>query len=71
VNFSGLFRYRADRNRLGIEAFEPFEDPAESTLMVGYYGTISRTVSFKFVVGTKINAGQEQVVRTELVWRIN
>ncbi len=39
--------------------------------MVGYYGTISRTVSFKFVVGAKINAGQEQVVRTELVWRIN
>ena len=71
LNLGGLFRYRADRHRLGIEVTGLFEDPDESTLMLGYYGTISRTVSFRFVVDAKINAGQEQVVRTELVWRIN
>ncbi len=70
--FGEQVRYQvADRHKLGIEAFGPLEDPAESTLMLGYYGTISRTVSFKFVAGAKINAGRERVARTELVWRIN
>ena len=65
-------RYKvADRHKLGIEAIGTFQDPGEMTLMLGYYGTISRTVSVKFVVGAKINAGQERAARTELVWRIN
>ena len=70
--FGEQVRYQvADRHKLGIEAFGPLADPAESTLMLGYYGTISRTVSFKFVAGAKINSGLERVARTELVWRIN
>ena len=70
--FGEQVRYQvADGHKLGIEAFGPLADPAESTLMLGYYGTISRTVSFKFVAGAKINAGRERVARTELVWRIN
>ena len=70
--FGEQVRYQvADGHKLGIEAFGPLEDPAESTLMLGYYGTISRTVSFKFVAGAKINAGRERVARTELVWRIH
>ena len=70
--FGEQVRYQVgDRHKLGIEAFGPLEDPTESTLMLGYYGTISRTVSFKFVAGAKINAGRERVARTELVWRIH
>jgi hypothetical protein len=65
-------RYRvADRHKLGIEAIGTFQDPGETTLMLGYYGTISRAVSVKFVAGAKINAGQERTAHTELVWRIN
>ncbi len=70
--FGEQLRYQvADRHKLGIEAFGPLADPAESTLMLGYYGKISRTISVNFVVGAKINAGQERVARTELVWRIH
>ena len=65
-------RYKvSDRHKFGIEAIGTFQDLGDSTLMLGYYGTISRTVSVKFVVGAKINAGQERAARTELVWRVN
>ena len=65
-------RYRiADRHKLGIEVIGTFKDPDASTLMFGYYGTISRTVSVNFVAGAKINAGRERVARTELVWRVH
>jgi len=65
-------RYRfADRHKLGIEAFAPIKDPGETTLMLGYYGAISRTVSIKIVAGANINAGQDRVALTEVVWQIN
>ena len=70
--FGEQLRYQfADGHKLGIEVIGTFEDPGASTLMFGYYGTISRTVSVNFVAGAKINAGQERVARTELVWRIH
>ena len=70
--FGEQLRYQfADGHKLGIEVIGTFKDPGASTLMFGYYGTISRTVSVNFVAGAKINAGQERVARTELVWRIH
>ncbi len=70
--FGEQVRYQvADRHKLGIEVIGTFTDPGASTLMFGYYGTISRTVSINFVAGAKINAGRERVARTELVWRIH
>jgi hypothetical protein len=70
--FGEQFRYQvADRHKLGIEVIGTFKDPGASTLMLGYYGTISRTISVKFVAGAKINAGGDRVARTELVWRIH
>ena len=70
--FGEQLRYQvADRHKLGIEVIGTFKDPGASTLMLGYYGTISRTVSIKFVAGANINDGRNRVARTELVWRIN
>ena len=70
--FGEQLRYQvADRHKLGIEVIGTFKDPAASTLMLGYYVTISSTVSVNFVAGAKINAGQERVARTELVWQIH
>jgi hypothetical protein len=70
--FGERVRFRvADRHKLGIEVIGTFKDPGASTLMLGYYGTISRTISIKFVAGTNINAGRDRVARTELVWRIH
>ncbi len=39
--------------------------------MLGYYGTISRSLSVKFVVGAKFKSGQKRSARTELVWQFN
>ncbi len=70
--FGEQFRYQVgDRHKLGIEVIGTFKDPGASTLMLGYYGTISHTISVKFVAGAKINAGGDRVARTELVWRIH
>ena len=70
--FGEQVRYKfADRHKLGIEAFGPFKDLGETTLLLGYYGTISRSVSVKIVAGANINAGQDRVALTELVWQIN
>ncbi len=70
--YAGRIRYRlSETHKLGIEAFGSFEDSASPRLMIGYYGTISRTVSVKFVAGLNTNAGQERVARTELVWQVN
>ena len=70
--YAGQIRYRlAERHKLGIEAIGSLEDTASPKLMIGYYGTISRTVSVKFVAGLNNNAGQERVARAELVWQVN
>ena len=71
VNLGGLFRQRADRHKFGIEAFAPFRNPDDTTLVLGYYGTISHTVSIKIFAGANINAGQDRVALAELVWQIN
>ena len=70
--YFGRVRYRfAARHKLGIEVVGSLRDASASNLMVGYYGTITEAFSVKFVVGSKINAGQKRVARTELVWQFN
>lgn len=70
--YAGRIRYRlSEWHKLGVEANGSFEDSASPKLMIGYYGTISRTVSVKFIAGLNTNAGQERVARAELAWRVN
>jgi len=70
--YFGRVRYRfADKHKLGIEVVGSLRDPIASNLMVGYYGTISRSLSVKLVVGSRFSAGQNRVARTELVWQFN
>jgi hypothetical protein len=65
-------RYRfAARHKLGIEVVGPLRDPSASNLMVGYYGTITKSFSVNFVVGSKLKSGQKRIARTELVWQFN
>ena len=69
--YGGRIRYKCtQRHKLGIEAFGSFEESASPKLMIAYYGTISRTVSVKFVAGLDTDADQQRVVRTEIVWQI-
>ena len=70
--FGEQVRYQvADRHKLGIEVIGTFKNPGASTLTLGYYRMISRTVSIKFIAGTNINSDRDRVARTELVWRIH
>ncbi len=69
--YAGQIRYKfTQRHKLGIEAFGSFEESASPKLMIAYYGTISRTISVKFVADMNPDADQQRVVRTELVWQI-
>ena len=70
--FAGRVRYRfAARHKLGVEIVGAFRDPSASTVMLGYYGTISRSLSIKLVAGSKFKSGQKRSARTELVWQFN
>lgn len=70
--FASRVRYRfAARHKLGVEIVGPFRDPSAPNVMLGYYGTISRSLSVKVVAGSKFKSGQKRVARTELVWQFN
>ena len=70
--FAGRVRYRfAAGHKLGVEIAGPFRDPSAGNLMLGYYGTISRSLSVNLVVGAKFKSGQKRSARTELVWQFN
>ncbi len=70
--FAGRVRYRfAARHKLGVEVVGPFRDSSTSNVMLGYYGTISRSLSVNVVAGTDLKSGQQRVARTELVWQFN
>ncbi len=70
--FAGRVRYRvAARHKLGVEIVGPFGDRSAANVMLGYYGTISRSLSVKFVAGSKFKSGQNRSARTELVWQFN
>jgi hypothetical protein len=69
--YAGRVRYKvAENHKFGIGLVGTFREPKASTLLLGYYSTISRFVSLNFVVGTTFNSGSDRAARTELVWRI-
>ncbi len=70
--YFGRVRYRiAGSHKLGVEVIGSLRDPSTPNLMVGYYGTISKALSVKLVIGSKSKSGNERVARTELVWQFN
>ena len=69
--YAGRVRYQfAENHKFGIGLVGTLRDPEASTLLLGYYSTISRFVSLKFVVGTTLKSGSDRAARTELVWQI-
>lgn len=70
--YAGRVRYKVRKNhKIGIELVGTFRDPQASSLMIGYYGKISRSVSVNLVAGATLNSGRDRSARTELVWQIN
>ena len=70
--YAGRVRYRlAENHKFGIEVAGKLLDPQASKLMIGYYGTISRSLSVNVVAGAALNSGHDLAARMELVWQIH
>jgi hypothetical protein len=69
--FAGRVRYEfADKHKFGVEVVGPLRDPSTSALMIGYYASISRSVSINFAAGAALNSGRNRKVRIALIWQI-
>jgi len=69
--YAGRVRYEVVNNhKLGIELIGTLREPSASTLMFGYYGTISRSLSLNFVSGASLRSARHRAARIELVWQI-
>ena len=70
--YAGRIRRRiAENHKIGIEVVGLFRDPPASKVMIGYYGTISRSLSFNLAAGAALNSGHDRAVNAVLVWQIN
>jgi len=70
--YAGRLRYRvSDRHKLGIRTMATFRDPDEPELMLGYFGSISDSLSLNVLVGAGINAGPDLAAQLELSWQIH
>ncbi len=64
-------RYKfADNHKIGVEVVGPLRDPSTSALMIGYYASLSPSVSFNFAAGAALNSGRNRKVRIALIWQI-
>jgi hypothetical protein len=69
---AGRVRYQvAEHHKIGVEAIGAPEDTAPLKLMIGYYGTISESLSARIAVGKVLNIPASQSVQAELNWQIH
>jgi hypothetical protein len=61
----------APGHKAGIEALAPLEhEPERPKLMLGYYGSLSDTLTLKLLAGGATGGTHDASVRAELVWRL-
>lgn len=65
----GARRHIADRHAIGVELFGSLDTGRPAKWMLGYYGTITETLSFDVAAGSGIAAGPHWVARTSVTWR--
>ncbi|MBT8099648.1 MAG: hypothetical protein KJO82_07850 [Gammaproteobacteria bacterium] len=69
--FGARVRYRVSQSgKLGGEIFGDIDNLDTPILMLGYYGDLSRTLSFRILGGATINQQDSGRARAELVWQI-
>ena len=69
--YAGRLRYRvADNHKLGVEAMGSLRGPSSPTLALGYYVSISDSLSLNVVADPGISTGPDLAGRIELVWQI-
>ena len=64
-------RYRVgERHKIGIEAMGLLRTPPSSRLMLGYYGSLTPSLSANVAAGAGLGSGADRAARVELVWRV-
>jgi hypothetical protein len=67
--WGSLRRQISERHSLGIEAFGSIETHKPSKWLLGYTGTISKSVSVSIAAGSGFGNGPDRVARGSVVWR--
>jgi hypothetical protein len=62
-------RYIASRHALGVELFGALETGRPAKWMLGYYGTITESLSVSVAAGSGFDAGPDWVASTSVTWR--
>ncbi len=69
--YAGRLRYRvAENHKVGIEAMGTFKYPDSLQLMLGYYGSISDSLSLNVAAGPVAGKGDDFSARLELIWQV-
>jgi hypothetical protein len=69
--YAGRFRYRiAENHKIGIEAIGTLKYSDSPQLMLGYYGSISDSLSLNFAAGPVAGNDGDFSARLELIWRV-
>jgi len=69
--YATRLRYRVSENyKLGIEAMAPIDHASDANLMLGYYGSVTDSLSLKILAGAATNGATELAARIELSWQI-
>lgn len=70
--YATRLRYRMSENyKLGIEAMAAIDDADAPDLMLGYYGSISDSLSLNILAGAGIRGTPDLAVKMELSWQIH
>lgn len=70
--YASRLRYRMSENhKLGIEAMAPIRQADALDLMLGYYRSISDSLSLNVLAGTSVEGGPNLAARIELSWQIH
>ena len=70
--FAGRLRYRvAQKHKLGVMASGSFRYPGSPALALGYFGSISDSLSLNVIVDPGINKGPDLAAQLQLVWQVH
>lgn len=69
--YAARLRYRVfDGHKLGMEAAAPVNDANTPDLMLGYYRSVSESLSLNFLIGAGSSGQPARKARLELSWQI-
>lgn len=69
---AGRLRYRLlENHKFGIEAVAAIDHPKSPEIVLGYYGTISESLTLNIFAGSGVNTGPDFATKIELAWTVH